>query len=116
MLLNVHIQKDSATEISKEVTRAEAEALAAMFPVKVATVDGFVDWAEYAEKNPVDDGADDEDLHAPNEKAVVDSLLKRRTMTKKAFKALEPDARDKLIVEETALMASEAEAATTKAD
>lgn len=104
MLLHVQVEKDSATHISKEVTREEAESLAAKFPLKVATADGFVDWATYLEANP----ADEEDVHAPDEKEVVASLLKRKGMTKKAFGALDPDARDKLIVEETALMASEA--------
>lgn len=106
MLLHVQVEKDSATHISKEVTREEAESLAAKFPLKVATADGFVDWAAYAKANPADAG--DEELHAPDEKEVVASLLKRKGMTKKAFAALEADARDKLIVEETALMASEA--------
>ncbi len=108
MLLHVQVEKDSATHISKEVTREEAESLAAKFPLKVATADGFVAWAEYAEQNPAD--GDDEDLHAPDEKEVVASLLKRKGMTKKAFNALDAEARDKLIVEETALMANDSAA------
>ena len=115
MLLNVQVQKDSATTISKEVTREEAESLSAKFPLKVATADGFIDWAEYAEANPVDDGSEEEDLHAPDEKAVIESLLKRQGMTKKAFKSLDADARDKMIVEETALMASAADIEAGKA-
>lgn len=112
MLLNVQVQKDSATHISKEVTREEAEALSTRFPVKVATADGLLDWTEFVEKHPEASG---DEPHAPDEKAVLASLLKRKDMSKTAFKKLSTDEQDKLMVEETAAMASEAEIAAGKA-
>jgi len=101
--MQIIIEKDKATHIPKECTREEAAAFATQFPVTVVTEDGNVPWAEFAEANPVDE----ED--APNEKAVIDSLLKRKAMTKTAFKKLPAAERDKLVLEETALMASEAQ-------
>ncbi|MGJ7484337.1 hypothetical protein ACSFA2_03710 [Variovorax sp. LT2P21] len=103
--MQIIIEKDTATHIPKECTRDEAAAFAAQFPVTVVTEDENVPWADFVEANPVGD----EDGHAPDEKAVIDSLLKRKAMSKSAFKKLPVAEREKLVVEETALMASEAQ-------
>lgn len=103
--MQIIIEKDTATHIPKECTREEAAAFATQFPATVVTEDGNVPWAEFAEANPTDE----EDDHAPEEKAVIASLLKRKAMTKTAFKKLPAAERDKLVLEETALMANEAQ-------
>lgn len=103
--MQIVIEKDTATHIPKECTREQAAALAAQFPVSVVVEGGTQSWAEFVEANPLED---EDDVHAPDEKAVVESLLKRKGLSKTAFKKLPAGERDKLIVEETALMASEA--------
>lgn len=102
-LLLVHIFKDSATEISKEVTRDQAADLATRFPVKVSTPDGMVDWADFT--------AAEEKAAAEQAVAVQASLLKRQGLKKADFLKLDDATRETMLLEETALMAVEADAA-----
>lgn len=102
--MQIVIEKDTATHIPKECTREQAAAFATQFPVSVVVDGGTQSWAEFVEANPPED---EDDVHAPDEKAVIDSLLKRKGLSKTAFKKLSAEERDRLVVEETALMASE---------
>jgi hypothetical protein len=103
-LLKIEVHKDAASVIPKEVTRDEAATLAANFRVTVNTPDGKVEFAEFNEAHPADE--DDKE----DEAKVVASLLKRRDMSKTAFKKLPADQRERMLLEETTLMANEAEA------
>lgn len=115
--MQIIIEKDTATRIAKDCTREEAEVFAASFPVNVViNAEGHTQpWTEWSEANPVEaanDADEQDDTHQDpvDEKAVIDSLLKRHSLSKSAFKKLPADRREKMIVEETALIASEAEA------
>lgn len=144
-LLIIHVHKDSANVIPKEVTRAVAESMASLFRIQVETTTGFVEWQEFLDsevaaktKAAADaQAATDEqarkdasasklagEAKAAEKKAqedaqkaideqqavVLGSLLKRQDMSKTAFKKLDAATREKMLTDESALMAAEAAA------